>query len=223
MEINHAEDQVCNELAHWLLENGGKILQDKERNNGIDKFKVKGESREKPDLIYIHAFTTAIEVKTGEDGNVLGIKSKVIRYFENYCNGKTKYFDENGDILLIDNFVLATRYSPFGRLKKFEEIHIDSEKRKDWVELGHSPLFEYSDTFNLVRQGFWANIRKEEYRDYNIGVGVLLSTKLGYKKNSYDWKNFRHNGKAPAIQIMQAIPSSKTKSGKRWGEQWKPM
>jgi len=218
-----SEDLVCIELTKWLLLNGGKVLQDKKRNNNIPTFKVKGESREKPDLIYINTFTTVIEVKTGEDGNVLGKKSKIIKYFENYCDNKTKYFDENDDILLIDNFVLATKYSSLGRLKNYEELHIDSEKRKYWIEMGYSPLVEYSDTFNIVRRGIWDNIKKDNYRDYNIGVGILLSTKLGYKKDSYNWKNFLHNGKSPAIQIMKIMPSSKTKSGKRWGQQWKPI
>lgn len=215
-----------------MLSNGAKVLQDKDRKNNISVFRIKGEIREKPDLICIKRtsyppylkYNTVIEVKKGDNSAYLGKKSNIINYFENYCDEKTKYYDEKGELLEIDNFVLATNFSPEGRLKEFEELHIDSERRKICGENGWLPIIEYSDTFNIVRKGIWDNINNDIYRNQNIGVGLLLSTKLGYKKKNFYWNNFEHNGRAPALQLKKPNPNNLTKNGvPKWRFIWCPI
>lgn len=174
------ENNALQRLSQWLKSYGWIVLQDKTNTNNNKIFHVTGESTKKPDLIGISpkGYSVAMEVKSGEDGRDLANYSKLMTYFENYNDNKTFYFNEQNKFFIIDDFVIATYYSPVGHLKKDEFSHIDNE-RKIAEELRWAlPQKEYETTFNIIRRGIWDNIKRDRYRTDNTGIGALLSTVL---------------------------------------------
>jgi len=220
------EEKVLNQLSNWIQKQNIKVIQDhKRKSNNLPTFSVKG-NQHKPDLIAISYQNTAIEVKTGNGGNMLGTNSGIITYFEKYCDEKTSYFDEKNNQIKIDNFVLATRYSFYGRLKEKEPIHESSRHRERAARMGFIPLKEYEATYEIIRHGIWQQINKDKYRECGVGIGLLLSTALGYIPDHYNWKktNLSTDMPIPAIQLEKPNPRILNKDGgHRWGFEWKPI
>lgn len=223
------EDMVLTEIAEWIQKQGIKILQDHKRENNISVFKIRGDLH-KPDLIALSKENTAIEVKIGDKTNSLGTNSGILKYFTNYCEGKSVYFDEQNRPIKIDNFVLATRNSIRGMLKDEEKEYIDPDKDKEerrlWVKKGWYPEIEYAATHEILRSGLWQQIDRERYNNCGVGLGVLLSSILGYNPDHYNWKNkkIEKNEAIPAISVKKPMKTILVKNGgHRWGFEWKPL
>lgn len=221
------EDNVLYKIANWISEsdkkNKIKVLQDQKRKNGLNVFKVKG-NQHKPDLLCLNGQNTAIEIKIGDEGNSLGSNSGIVKYFKKYCEGETSYFDEQGRPIKIDNFVLATRYSIHGRLKKNETPHHDNNRKK--VAGIYYPYLEYESTYNILRYGIWQQINKDRYRNCGVGIGALLSTRLGYNPSHKNWKkiNVPTDRWIPALEVKKPNPKKLNKNGgHRWGFEWRPI
>lgn len=216
------ENDAILRLSNWFKLYGWKVYQDKKNDIGNLCFHVKGESTEKPDLIVLNPFRNiniAIEVKSGENSRELSSPfSKLVKYFENYNEKKTFYFDENNCKILLNFFVLGTYWSMEGRLKQYEHLHIDSPRgsKKGWtrldsVDFGCCPKIEYDTTFNITRHGVWFHIDNDKHRIYDTGIGTLLSTVLD------------NNGCKPAIHIKK--PKTVWKKGEQkryWRTIWIP-
>jgi hypothetical protein len=149
------EDDVVREIGIWIQNSCPKVTILQDKDDYYSKFTVKGTHGKKPDLVVINCENTAIEVKTGDKGSVVSNRSGIVDYFEDYCEGRARYLDNNGYPLKIDNFVIATRYSQLGRLLKNEVIR---EDRKDSNRLwaaknNYIPLHEYTQTLNKIRDG----------------------------------------------------------------------
>jgi len=225
-EKHMLEEDVLYKIAHWIIKNDGKnkikVLQDQQRNNGLQTFKVKGDQH-KPDLLCLNGQNTAIEIKTGDEGNTLGSNSGIVNYFKKYCEGETSYFDEQGRPIKIDNFVLATRYSIEGRLKENEPLHKDRSRKNAAGK--YLPEIEYESTYNIFRHGIVQQIDNDRYRNCGVGIGVLLSSKLGFNPSHYNWRNINTVDKIiPAIEIKKPNPNVLGKNGgHRWGFEWRPL
>lgn len=208
-----SETDALLRLSRWFKENGWTILQDKKNKLDNPRFHVKGESREKPDLIVNNnVINIAIEVKSGENSRDLGAYSKNLIYFKNYNDDKTFYFDNLNRLICIDFFVIGSYYSLEGHLKAIEEKHIDGEnstRLKSALEYGSCPISEYETTFTLTRRGIWDHLAEHynKYRKYSTGIGTLLSTCLD------------NDGCRPAIHVM--VPKqSYGKTQRHWRQQW---
>ena len=204
------ETDALKRLSEWLKGYGWKVLQDKKNTNNNPLFHVTGESTKKPDIIgtSLKGYTIALEVKSGEHGKDLGNYSKLMNYFENYNNRKTLYYDEKEIHLKINDFVIATYYSPEGRLEHFEQKHISSERHtnasnNNFYGLRFCPKTEYETTFNLIRRGIWDHVKHEDNRLYETGIGALLSNILDDENDS------------PAIFVKKPNKYNQT-----WGTRW---
>jgi len=221
-----SEEEVLNQLANWIQKQKIKVMQDHKRNsNNLPIFSVTG-NQHKPDIIAMGGQITAIEIKTGYEGNALGTNSGIVTYFKNYCEGRTSYFDEHKKPIKIDNFVLATQYSFSGRFKETEAIHQDTEKRDNAAKKGWLPTKEFESTFNILRHGIWQQIDLDRYRNCGVGIGALLSTLLGYIPNHYYWKkiNISTDIPMPAVEVKKPNPVVLNKDGgHRWGFEWRPI
>lgn len=169
-------------LSQWLIKNGYKIYFNQKKLGPY--FSVSGTSTRKPDLIAISpkGIVLAIEVKSGESGYDLGSNSKIIIYYKNYNENKTLYYDDDKKLINIDYFVIASYYSPEGRLNSVEPFHIeksDSKRRYLWIN-GFEPKKEYEATFTILRRGIWDQIKPyhDRYKNKKTGIGALLSTAL---------------------------------------------
>ena len=134
-----SENEAIERLSKWFKKYGWTVYHDKKNDLENLVFHIKGESKEKVDLIVKPTKPNhpnpliAIEVKSGDDSRQLSVYSKLLTYFHNYNENKTFYFDDDGKILELDNFVIGTFYSPEGHLKYKEPLHIDSPRgSKKW-------------------------------------------------------------------------------------------
>jgi len=198
------ETDALGRLSLWLKEKNWDVIQDKKNSFDNKCFHIKGESIEKPDLIARkNNYILAIEVKSGSKSNDLGQHStKIISYFENYNDGRTFYFDEMRNIIAIDDFVVATYFSPDGHFFENESLHKNGT-RKDGIQYNACPRIEYGRTFDIIRRVIWDNIQKDKYRKYATGIGALLSSVLDFN----DEVN-------PAIFLMKPNPRT---------HKWRPV
>jgi len=171
------EERAEIRIGSWLQENGIEIFLNRksriERSLCCGIFSIKG-SLKKPDMV----------IKTGENGyGVLEIKPgihgkemrdghKIISYYDSYRKGEVKYFI-NGDEIFPKIFLVATQYSPDGKLTQREDVKkvVDSEKAR----IRGTPKIEYDQTFNFVRM-LWQLWKENKDRKHMLGV--LLSDKL---------------------------------------------
>ena len=203
------ENDAIQRLSNWFKDNNYIVLQDKKNNNENPLFHVKGNgdkpSRKKPDLIIQkNGFINAIEVKIGNDSTPLRTNSDLITYFCNYNEKRTTYFSEEGNELQIDNFLIASYYSPDGYLKEGEVLKNCGEKHyTNYIERKGNPLNEYSESFQIIRGSIWDVIKFNgcygKYKQLTTGIGAVLSTKLDNepigKPGFLVMKNhLRHNG-----------------------------
>lgn len=181
------EEKYVEELLwHWLKQSPNVYEVYFNRINKINapKFRVEGESKELPDFIVaIRLFGKdeylAIEIKNGDDSINVRESDKILSiYYDNYVKSKTKYFLNEKEVK-IDRFLVATQYSPFGKLFKSNEIIVVNETadpKNDWQNK-NVPRFEYVST-----KGFGRDLihKFKVYRDKNgrqkaPGVGWLIS------------------------------------------------
>ena len=178
------EHNVCRELKRWFESSNIKCWL----NEGDDKFIIKGERR-KPDLVIYSEILKqyiVIEVKSGDVSKDIMDASKIIEYYKNYYEGKTKYFINNKEII-VSSFAVASFYSMFGKLFKNdgEALSIDDCKDDKWKvvnkERGLEPQWEYPRTHDYLRN-LWGQWRKIRERKQMPGLGIILSDVLNNKE-----------------------------------------
>lgn len=144
---------------------------------------VTGESRKKSDLIITNGrYTIAIEVKSGTDSLPLRTNSDIITYFANYNDKKTYYLDGNNETIFIDDFTIATFFSPDGFLVEGDTLRQCSERHYNSYLHGRNPKTEYSESFQIIRGSMWDVIKYNgyynKYKKLTTGIGAVLSTIL---------------------------------------------
>lgn len=172
------EERAEIKLIGWLMENGVECYSN--RNSCVseltkcDIFTIKG-GRKKPDMILFDGIEYYIlEIKPGDGSSKQTRDSrKIIKYYRNFLEGKTRYFIRNNKIGP-KYFLVASIHSPEGKLFKNEEFRSKIRDKIDALKKG-VPQREYYKTFGLSRQ-IWDEWKP--YKDKRFAMGCLLSDKL---------------------------------------------
>ena len=187
------EAKVEMRLWDWLKQNPSvEVYFNRKNILGWKKFTTKGINK-RPDLLikFIDKFNgvqyIAVEVKDGRTNRNLREAYKIFSiYYINYVEGKTKYFI-NGTEIKINNFVVATQFSPLGHIMfndRLIEDNIDKGNNDQWRNMSAQnktlPRCEFEKTRSYLRS-IWAQFKP--YREKisgNIrpGLGILESDLL---------------------------------------------
>lgn len=182
MEIKpEAKSEII--LWDWLREYG-EIYFNRKNILGVETFRVSGESKEIPDLLFVGRIfgkkeVIAIEVKDGNAGSNVRNANKIFKkYLLNYLNKKTKYFIEDKEIT-IDRFLVATQFSPNGHLFGYGDF---IQKNGSWINksfIGRCcPKLEFVRTKDFGRMILqdYSHWRKEHEMDKDKpSLGWLIS------------------------------------------------
>jgi len=183
------EHNVCKTLKKWFESFGVRCWL----NEGKDKFRTK-LSQKKPDMIIYSVQLNqyiAIEVKSGDNNTAVENGVKILDYWQNYVEGKIKYFIEKKEIK-IASFCFATIGAMNGKLYLNDVIIKDSikEAKTEWqkcqVTNNLEPRFEYIKSKKYLRL-LWANWRRIRGKE-QPGVGIILADILNYP--TVDINNF---------------------------------
>jgi len=167
------EKSVSIFLQHWFEQYAIKCWQ----NSGENSFHIKGNLKKPDMLIYSNKLQQyiIIEIKTGKISRELHNASKILDYWMNYTTNETEYYIDTNKIS-ISSFVIATLYSPFGKLLQEDTECIKLEK-KFFYDYALEPLYEFRRSRDFLRQ-LWANWRRIRKKEEAPGVGVILSNNL---------------------------------------------
>lgn len=112
------EQEIVNLLSDWLFAWGFNVYQN-HKNTRYGVFSVKGELKQKPDLIITPTrkipFRCILEVKPAHMSDVAK-GTKIINYYKNFVENKTQYFIDGKKEFTPDFFLLATNQSLYGKL-----------------------------------------------------------------------------------------------------------
>ncbi len=207
------ELNVCKELKKWFNRFGVKCWL----NEGNDKFTTK-LSQKKPDIIIYSVQLDqyiAIEVKSGGDKNAIRSGVKILDYWKDYVDGKIKYYIETKEIN-ISSFCFATLGAMNGKIflddNNPKDSYNDSKTQWKLTQLKHKlePRWEYPKSKEYLRL-LWANWKRIRKKEYQPGVGVILSNILNYSDMDIKYLDITH----PLLFDMQWRMSFRNK------EQWR--
>lgn len=208
------------EIILWdWLRSYGEVYFNRKNALGWQTFRVEGKSIEIPDLIFITQLfgreeAIAIEVKDGNKGANIRPADKINKsYLVNYHLGKTKYFIKDKQIK-ISRFIVATQFSPMGKLFYKDMIQQNGTELKGKGWLGKCvPKVEYVRTKDFGRQLLkdYSDWRKENKIKECYSLGWLTSDVL-FNYSEEELKTLTTRGK-PLIQGI----SWNTKLN-RWGQ-----
>jgi hypothetical protein len=162
-------------------------------------FSVKGNVRKPDFLMRINRGFgdeyVAIEIKSSNKSSNIHDAGKIIDYYLNFYNEKTRYYIDNQEVK-INHFVIASENSPKGHLFSNEKeivsnLDSDDHWRKTNVKYGLEPKKEYSLT-NLSVRRLWADFRRIR-KEYNIKIGASIGILMA---------NFCENDFSPYLMIM---------------------
>lgn len=210
-------------LYAWMLENGIKTYlnrQDTKIRELIPSYEIfKTNNPKRPDLlIYSQKLGwCAIEVKPNQKSNDIRSASKIQEYYEDYINGKTKYFI-NEEEIKISHFLIATNNSPYGGLFKTKDFpKNNTEDGKEWqkqlIAWNVIPPYEFIRTHDFIRQ-LWNNW---EERDITAGLGILLSSSIDTKET------FNKIGIPKALTQIYGQKQKKGKIINSWKQRWSEL
>lgn len=182
MEELKIKPEAKAEIVLWdWLRSYGEVYFNRKNALGWKTFRVEGETKEIPDLLFITTLfgkeeAIAIEVKDGDKGANIRPADKIGKqYLISYYLGKTKYFIEDKEIK-INRFFVATQFSPFGRLfykDMIQENGTVGVESKGW--LGKCvPKVEYVRTKDFGRQLL------KDYSDWRKENKVKEAPSLGW-------------------------------------------
>lgn len=172
------EERAEIKIGAWLLENGFEIYSN--RKGVVTKilccgvFNTKGEMK-RPDMIaFDNRDYYVFEIKSGTGSSKATRDSrKIIKYYENFLNKKTRYFIKGNEITP-KYFLVASLFSVDGHLFEDKEI-ITHTRSEEEARIKGVPQKEYSKTFSFARQ-IWDEWKP--IKDKRFVLGTLLSDKL---------------------------------------------
>jgi hypothetical protein len=183
------EDQVKINLSRWFENHGAAVYWEKKPSYGFPRFTT--QTTERPDLLIVGDVRVfAVEVKPGDDS--AGVHDGAVqthRYWERYTVGDTdEFYQADGQELDVDAFVLATAFSPDGRLfyRWGQRDSIRERSIVDRLEYFDPPIhflpdYEYCTTESVTRL-LWRfatrSLDDSGQDNVNAGIGTLLSTRL---------------------------------------------
>lgn len=176
------EITVCKELQRWF--NTFKVQC--WLNEGQNKFTTKLTQR-KPDIIIYSTQLNqyiAIEIKSGKDKNAIRSGVKILDYWQDYVDGKIKYYIGAKEIN-ISSFCFATLGAMNGKIFLDDNNPRDSynDTKNKWkvTQLKHrlEPRWEYPKSKEYLRL-LWANWKRVRKKEHQPGIGVILSNILNH-------------------------------------------
>ncbi len=206
------EHNVCKELKKWFNRFGVKCWL----NEGKEKFTSKLSQR-KPDMIIYSVQLDqyiAIEVKSGGDKNAIRSGVKILDYWKDYVDDKIKYYIGYNKIN-ISSFCFATLGAMNGKIFLDDEEPRDSynDKKTQWkltqLKYKLEPRWEYPKSKEYLRL-LWANWKRIRKKEYQPGIGVILSNILNCTNLKEDYLSITH----PILFDMQWRMSFRNK--KQW-------
>lgn len=169
------------EIVLWdWLRNYGEVYFNRKNALNWQTFRTEGETKEIPDLLFITTLfgkeeAIAIEVKDGDESSSVRQGNKIFgKYLLNYISKKTKYFIGDKEIK-INRFIMATQYSPQGKLfGRGDEIISNSKEGKHEWQNRIVPKLEFVRT-----KEFGRNLL-QNYSEYRKINNVKESVSLGW-------------------------------------------
>jgi len=169
------------EIILWdWLRNYGEVYFNRKNLINCPIFRTEGETKEIPDLLLIITLfgkeeAIAIEVKDGDKGaNIRPADKAWKQYLVNYYLGKTKYFIDSKEIK-INRFLVATQFSPMGKLFNKDMIQENGTELEGKGWLGKCvPKVEYVRSKDFGRQIL------KDYSEWRKENNVKESPSLGW-------------------------------------------
>jgi len=179
------EEQAEIKIWDWLNKRSDKIKEIYfNRKNKINApiFQTKGNNK-KPDFILLidngcNGEYAAVEVKPIGRSRTIYDAGKIIDYYKNYINGKTKYYINKKEIK-INHFAIATDNSEEGFLFKKQYEDKVKENKGYLVRLGLLPKYEHIGTMRFLRK-LWSDFDRERKllnitKTKSPSLGILMS------------------------------------------------
>ena len=172
----YQEEQVKNEISTWLIENGVDVWWEKKNSYGYDIFSTTTGTK-KPDLLIRWKDNVVlVEVKNAESySNVYNSFFQLLGYYN-----RISTITIGNQHLDVTGFIIATQYSPVGRLfpkEPLETFESFKEQRKRAAIAGYIPFSEYKLTEMFIRL-LWRARQKPD-----VFIGALLSSVLNFPSN----------------------------------------
>jgi len=182
------EEKAEIKIWDWLKTKGINIIEIYfNRINQINalKFRVEGNSQEKPDFIVSFQGVNeiefiAIEIKDNKKSMQVQDSQKIINYYKKYFSKETKYFIENKEIK-INYFLVATNNSPEGHLFKDElktGFQDNKEDHESLLKYNLFPRYEFQRTHDFMRSltARFRDLRKEiNIKEESPALGILIA------------------------------------------------
>jgi hypothetical protein len=184
------EDQVKIDLSRWFENHGARVFWEKRPSFGYSTFST--QTAERPDLLVVgdrRAF--AVEVKRGHDSaGVHDGAAQTLRYWKRYnLDGVDEFYRADGSQVSVDAFILATQFSPDGKLfyrygRRDVVRQRSIEERLEYFDppIHFLPDYEYGTTETVTRMLWRMATQSREQRpgseESPAGIGTLLSSRL---------------------------------------------
>jgi hypothetical protein len=184
------EDQVKINLSQWFESHGATVYWEKRPSYGHSVFHT--QTGERPDLLVVgNSRTFAVEVKIPDGvGDVYSGTAQTFRYWNRYCvEDNEEFYKANGTERDITAFLLATKFSPDGRLSqrydtqsRIRPLPIYDDRRIEWADppIHFLPDYEFGVSESITRL-LWrfATANNDDLNhDAEVGIGSMLSTRL---------------------------------------------
>ena len=172
----YQEEEVKDEISTWLIENGVDVWWEKKNSYGYDIFST-ATGTKKPDLLIRWKDNVVlVEVKNAESySNVYNSFFQLLGYYNRITT-----ITIGNQHLDVTGFIIATQYSPVGRLfpkEPLETFESFKEQRKRAAIAGYIPFSEYKLTEMFIRL-----LRRARQRE-DVFIGALLSSVLNFPSN----------------------------------------
>lgn len=196
MSLDEAEEQ--RELTEWIQnQTGADVFWGEDPEGEVGRFEFTGNGR--PDLLAIQEGgdknTIIAEIKDGQDsGGVYDAVLQLHDYWQQYELGDERIMID-GEPINVDIFVIATQYSPKGRLfhRDHDDDGLEGDDREKGIRQtfekayegkGERPKYAYARSEAIpplqYRHAWYEveNRRDGDRSNISTGIGVLLSDAL---------------------------------------------
>lgn len=184
------EDEVKINLSQWFENHGATVYWEKRPSYGYGVFRTK--TTERPDLLVdgeYHTFAVEVKIPDGA-GDIYSGANQTYRYWHRYCmEDVDEFYKVDGDEKDITAFLVATGFSPDGRLSQrydtqsdVRPLPIHDDRRLEYFDppIHFLPDWEFGVSETVTRMLWRLAGSDNENRDYDaaVGIGSMLSTRL---------------------------------------------
>lgn len=184
------EDQVKIDLSQWFENHGATVYWEKRPSYGYGVFRT--QTAERPDLLVDgenHTFAVEVKIPDGA-GDIYSGANQTYRYWHRYCiEDNAEFYKAGGGQKEITAFVLATGFSPDGRLSQrydtqsdVRPLPIHDDRRLEYFDppIHFLPDWEFgvSETVTRMLWRLASSDNDDSDHDATAGIGSMLSTRL---------------------------------------------